>query len=368
MHLYIHVPFCARRCSYCDFAIAVRRQVPSRLFEDVVLAEWRRVLLDSRTPALEPIRTVYFGGGTPSLVGADTLDRLLAAIRAERPLADDAEVTVEANPEDVTPALAAGLARAGVNRISLGVQSFNPEVLAWMHRIHGPRQAEVAVTTLRAAGIGNISLDLIYGLPAALHRDWRADLEQALALEPQHLSFYGLTVEPRTPLARWVDRGNTVPADDGTAAAEFLAAHERLTGAGFRHYEVSNAARPGFESRHNQAYWRRTGYLGLGPSAHSARADRRWWNIRDWEPYRAAVSEGKPATAGEEILTEAQVALEDLYLGLRTDQGCPASSLPVAEVEQWHAAGWVGRNGTHLVLTADGWLRLDALVSRVAGA
>lgn len=367
MHLYIHVPFCARRCSYCDFAIAVRRRVPGEIFRDVVLTEWRRALADPRTPSLQPMETIYFGGGTPSLVGAEILAAILDGIRAERAVAPDVEITIEANPEDVTGALAEQLARAGVNRVSLGVQSFDAGVLQWMHRVHGPEQARTAVDALRAAGIQNLSLDLIYGVPASLRRNWTADMDRALALEPTHLSFYGLTVEQRTPLGRWVDRGSAVPADDGAAAAEFLAAHRQLVTAGFRHYEVSNAARPGFESRHNRSYWRRTGYLGLGPSAHSATAGRRWWNIREWEPYRAAVAEGRPSLAGEEDLTAEQVALEDLYLGLRTDAGRPASSLPVDEVSRWLAAGWAGRNGRHIVLTAEGWLRLDALVSRVAG-
>ena len=293
MHLYLHVPFCARRCSYCDFAIAVRKTVPSRTFADAVLLEWRSWQDAEWWAESGPIETIYFGGGTPSLLEPSALATILDTIRADRTVSSTSEITIEANPEDVTPERAARWRAAGVNRVSLGVQSFDPKVLEWMHRGHGPERPGLAVRQLREAGIANVSLDLIYAVPEPLGRDWNADLQRALALEPSHLSLYGLTVEERTPLGRWVDRGAVVPAGEGRAADEYLAAHDRLAAAGFHHYEVSNAGQPGFESRHNQAYWRRAPYLGLGPSAHSARGNRRWWNLRDWAGYLRAIEAGE---------------------------------------------------------------------------
>ena len=364
MHLYIHVPFCARRCSYCDFAISVRKTVPSSRYADVVMMEWRRWLGAPWWRDQGPVDTIYFGGGTPSLLDPVAIGSILGAVRADRSISRTAEITLEANPEDVSPERAAAWVAHGVNRVSLGVQSFSPAVLEWMHRTHGPDRPAPAIATLRQAGIGNVSIDLIYAVPRALRRSWREDLARGLALEPTHLSLYGLTVEERTPLGRWVARGEAVPTEEAPAAEEYLEAHEALTGAGYDHYEVSNAGKPGFESRHNLAYWRRATYLGLGPSAHSAEGRRRWWNVRDWEGYRRAVEAGN-GVAGEEALDDRQIQLEGRYLGLRTAAGIPASSLPVGVLDQWVSAGWARRDGSQAVLTLEGWLRLDALVSQV---
>jgi oxygen-independent coproporphyrinogen-3 oxidase len=366
MHLYLHVPFCARRCSYCDFAIAVRRTTPSETYADLVLAEWRRWLEPSRLPPFAELRTVYLGGGTPSRLDPAALARLLEAITSDRPLVAGAEVTLEANPEDVTEALAHAWRMAGVNRVSLGAQSFHPAVLAWMHRTHSAGQVLRAVAILRAAGIGNVSLDLIYGLPPNLGREWERDLDQALALAPDHLSLYGLTVEGHTPLARWVDRGVASPAPEERHAEEFLLAHASLIGAGFRHYEVSNYGLPGREAVHNRAYWLRAPYLGLGPSAHSAVGPRRWWNLREWSEWSRAIAAGETAVAGEEMPDPDSVALECLYLGLRTDAGVAEGLVAEAEAREWQNAGWAERGQGRLRLTPQGWLRLDALVASAA--
>ncbi len=245
-HVYVHVPFCSRRCSYCDFAIAVRKQVPARAYVDAVLAEL--ALLDRVDVPAAP-RTVYFGGGTPSHLAPEGLEKVLRAIPGTR--RPEIEVTLEANPEDVTKESAEAWQRAGVNRISLGAQSFDDRALAWMHRVHDAARTGTAVATLRSAGFANLSLDLIFGLPDELARDWRRDLELALALEPTHLSLYGLTVEARTPLARWVSRGATRAPDDERYADEYLLAHDVLGRAGFEFYEVSNAARGAHRSQHN---------------------------------------------------------------------------------------------------------------------
>lgn len=368
LHLYIHIPFCARRCSYCDFAIAVRARVPSERYVDQVLREWDRWRTEAPWSGMAQLTTLYLGGGTPSSLAPEQLARLLARLTADKPLAPGAEVTLEANPDDLTAERAEAWAAAGINRVSLGVQSFDPAVLTWMHRTHVAAQVGPAVDALRAAGIASISLDLIYALPPELARDWTADLTQALALEPDHLSLYGLTVEPHTPLGRWVDRGEVHTTPDERYAAEFLEAHDRLTSAGFLHYEVSNYGRPGRVAQHNSAYWRRVPYLGLGPSAHSANGNRRWWNIREWAEWDATLGEGKVSVAGEEELSPESIRVEDLYLGLRTSNGLARELLSPDLLRVWDDEGWAEEVGDKVRLTAEGWLRLDALVAQAASS
>lgn len=366
MHLYVHVPFCARRCSYCDFSIAVRREVPGEAFADAVLADWRVELGQSPLAEQTQLDTLFFGGGTPSLLPTDALHRLIAALTAARPLVPGAEVTLEANPDDVTPARAAAWRAAGITRISLGVQSFDPRVLAWMHRTHDADAPARAVAVLKAAGLADISIDLIFSLPTALERNWTADLEQALALEPRHLSLYGLTVEAGTPLGRWTARGEAIAAPDERYADEYLAAHAAFRAAGFEHYEVSNAARPGHRARHNSAYWARRPFVGLGPSAHSGSGGRRWWKRHAWADYAAAATAGAPLVEGEEQLDAEALRLEALYLGLRTSDGLPAHDLPADQLQRWIALGWASEMAGQVRLSAEGWLRLDAIVAAIA--
>jgi len=363
MRVYIHVPFCARRCSYCDFAIAVRRDTPSDVFAEAILREWAQ---RQDTPAgfgATALDTVYFGGGTPSRLDPRALGRVLAGLEAVLPVAPGAEITLEANPDDVTPARAAAWRDLGINRISLGVQSFSPVILDWMHRTHTADQALGAVEILRAAGIGNLSIDLIYGVPADLGRDWDAELERALDLAPEHLSFYALTVEAGTPLGKWTARREALPLADDLVAGEYLRAHHRLEDAGFHHYEVSNAARPGRRAVHNSGYWEGQPFLGLGPSAASGAGRWRAWNVRDWEAWRRRLDGGLAAVAGEEWLTDEQAAIEHQYLSLRTDAGLPLASVPPETARTWVEMGWAGVGGDRLWLTAEGWLRLDALVA-----
>jgi len=378
-HVYLHVPFCQRRCSYCDFSIAVRKRIPAREYVDAVLRELR--LLGVTDPGRKPgdvggetLETLYLGGGTPSLLPPDALATLLTSLLdVFRPTSsrDAVEVTLEANPEDVKPENAAAWRRAGINRVSLGAQSFNDGVLRWMHRSHDAARIGDAVRALRAAGFDNISLDLIFALPAELERDWGRDLDLACSLLPAHLSLYGLTVEERTPLARWVSRGAAAAPDDERYADEYLLAHIRLAAYGYQFYEVSNAARDGRRSRHNAAYWSGRPYLGLGPAAHSFDGRVRRWNLAAWETYRRAVAAGLPAVEAEEVLTEEQRDLERLYLALRTDAGAPLAalgrSLPPAAAH-WVERGWAEIREQRLVCTPEGWLRLDALVRDLTGA
>jgi oxygen-independent coproporphyrinogen-3 oxidase len=366
VHLYVHVPFCARRCSYCDFAIAVRRQVPTGDFVDAVLAEWQQWQPHDAWVDSPVVDTIYFGGGTPSHIDPSGIARIMSRIAADRAVAPGAEITLEANPDDVTRAAASAWSAAGINRVSLGVQSFEPTVLAWMHRTHGADQIGPAVDQIRAAGIANLSLDLIFGLPGALDRCWERDLERALVLDPDHLSLYGLTVEEHTPLGRWTREGKVSPVDEERYATEFLFAHQALLSAGYDHYEVSNAAKPGHRACHNAAYWRRVPFIGLGPSAHSGfRAERRW-NLRDWQAYHDALTGGRTVIGGQEVLGPEAVAMEEVYLGLRTREGLPESRLPSQVREAWIREGWAEAVGDRIALTTEGWLRLDALAASVS--
>lgn len=379
MHLYLHVPFCQRRCSYCDFSIAVRKTIPAREYVEAIRGEVARESAESGEGtriARHETPTIYFGGGTPSLLPPEAIASLLTGLldassrrfpSTSLPRLDAFEVTLEANPEDVTPSAAAAWRKAGVNRISLGSQSFDDRVLKWMHRVHDAARIGQAVKTLRSAGFDNISLDLIFALPAELERDWRKDLVNAVALEPEHLSLYGLTVEERTPLARWVSRGASSAPDDDRYADEYLLAHERLALAGYEFYEVSNAARSGRISRHNSAYWTGKPYRGLGPAAHSFDGRRRFWNKRAWEDYRRAIKAGESPVESEEVLTDEQRKIEGIYLGLRTRQGLPGAVVPSDRRKAWVSAGWAEESGGNVRLTVDGWLLLDLLVSDLTG-
>ena len=365
MHVYVHVPFCARRCSYCDFAIAVRRHVPTDDFVQAVVAEWQQWQTHQAWDESPVIDTIYFGGGTPSHIDPSGIGRILTRISADRTVIAGAEITLEANPDDVTTAAARSWHAAGINRISLGAQSFEPEALAWMHRTHDAERIPLAVAQIREAGITDLSLDLIFGLPAALNRCWERDLERAIALGPEHLSLYGLTVEEHTPLGRWTREGRVTPVDEDRYATEFLFAHEALLASGYDHYEVSNAARPGHRAQHNSAYWRRAPFIGLGPSAHSGFGVERRWNLREWQAYHDAAAAGQSLMAGQEVLGHEAVALEETYLGLRTREGLAAASVPRPVQESWIRQGWAEVVADRIVLTAEGWLRLDALVASV---
>ena len=253
-----------------------------------------------------------------------------------------------------------------MNRVSLGVQSFDPTVLEWMHRTHSAPQVTEAVNILNGEGIQRISLDLIFALPDSLDRDWARDLETAVSLEPGHLSVYGLTVEPHTPLGRWTTAGRVPGVSEERFEAEFLEANRRLEAAGFLHYEVSNYARPSDHSRHNSAYWSGASYLGLGPSAHGFDGETRRWNAREYVRWLELVEGGKDPMAGEETLWPAEVAAERVYLGLRTTEGLMATEVELHRAAPWISEGWARREGGQLILTPTGWLRMDSLAAALA--
>ncbi len=364
--VYVHVPFCARRCSYCDFAIAVRREVPVSEFLVALNAELSVRLGDPLST--QPIETLYFGGGTPSHLGADGVARMMDLMRSRFSWNVDAEVTLEANPDDVTADAVREWQRAGITRVSLGAQSFDPAVLHWMHRSHSAGQIDSAVELLRDSDLASWSFDLIFAVPASLGRDWSRDLALALGKRPPHLSLYGLTVEPGTPLSRWSARGEVVGASDSVYETEFLSADAGAVAAGFDHYEVSNFAQPGHHARHNRAYWQGVPYLGFGPSAHGFDGTTRRWNRAAYAAWRSAVLAGGDPVAGTELIGASEARLEAVYLGLRTTAGLVLTGEEQVAVAPWIAAGWASVDGNRLRLTALGWLRLDSLAGALTPA
>jgi oxygen-independent coproporphyrinogen-3 oxidase len=286
--LYVHVPFCRKKCAYCDFCSFAGRET---LHEPYLAALERELrLLAARVRARGGrARTLYVGGGTPTALPVEALAALIQRTRKTFSLAPNAEITVEANPGTIDGASWKRLRQAGVNRLSLGVQSLNDRLLRLLGRIHSAEEAERAVRDARAAGFDNLSLDLMLGLPRQSLADWQESLARALAWQPQHLSLYALTVEPDTALAAQIARGDLEDVDDDLAADMYEWAEERLERAGYQHYEISNWARPGYESRHNLVYWHNQPYLGLGAGAHSWYVGRRWANVGDPAAYIARV-------------------------------------------------------------------------------
>lgn len=370
-HLYVHAPFCARRCSYCDFAVDVASSPPVAPWAEAIRGELALVRGAESWDEPLPLETLYVGGGTPSLLGPSAMARLREALDGGVELGGVVEWTAEANPESFTAEVAAAWRQAGVDRLSFGAQTFHAPSLRWMGRLHGPGGPARAVGVARAAGYENIGLDLIFGMPERLGRDLGQDLDRMLALEPEHISVYGLTVEKSTPLGRWVAEGREQMPDEERYRDEYLEVAARLTAAGYVHYEVSNFARPGRESRHNAAYWRGVSYLGLGNGAHSYVPPRRWWNRRDWSAYRSAVVRGESPREDGERLEGGEAGLERVWLGLRTREGLRASALTAAQaalLRAWAVRGWAEVEDSRVRLTVEGWLLLDRLAVELAGA
>jgi oxygen-independent coproporphyrinogen III oxidase len=313
--LYVHIPFCLRKCGYCGFySITDQTRIP-----DFLTALGRETALRREWTA--PFDTLYLGGGTPSVLPPEALEALIAGIRAAFAITEDAEITLEANPADITPDLLTGLRRAGVNRLNRGLQSLNDAALAFLDRRHDRARAVAAVEAARNAGMADLGIDLIYGVPGQDIEPWLQTLREAIALNPDHLSCYQLTLEEGTPLALRHGRGEIAFPGEALQADLFRVTSEFLEDSGYIHYEVSNFARPGRESRHNQKYWNHVPYLGLGPAAHSFSGRQRCWNRRSVNAYIADLDAGRDPVEASEILTEEQLRLEALFLGLRTRRG-----------------------------------------------
>ena len=360
--VYVHIPFCAHRCDYCDFATWTDRGHLIDDYVDACSTDLARRQADTRRTAT----SVFFGGGTPSLLAPEHLARLLDAIDR----APDAEVTVECNPDSVDAHKLATYARAGVNRLSFGVQSMVPHVLERLGRTHDPANVDRAIRMARDAGFARVSVDLIYGTDGESLADWRRSLEGVLALGVDHVSAYALTVEPATELGRQVAAGNRPPPDDDLQADAYALADDLLTAAGFEWYEVSNWARPGQACRHNLLYWHGGEYLGIGCAAHGHTRGRRWWNVRTPERYVAAIRRGASPEAGGEQLSPEHRAEEAFSLALRTRTGARPAAAAGPCIADLSAAGMCHREEGRVVLTRRGRLLASDVTARLllAGA
>jgi oxygen-independent coproporphyrinogen-3 oxidase len=369
--IYIHVPFCSTRCGYCDFNTytaeelgggASRSSYADQAVQEVRLA--RRVLGDVDLP----VATVFVGGGTPTLLPAGDLGRILAAVREEFGLADGAEATTEANPDSVTAASLAALRDDGFTRISFGLQSTAPHVLEVLDRTHTPGRAVEAVAEARAAGFEHVNVDLIYATPGETADDFAASLEAAAASGADHVSAYSLIVEDGTRLAARVRRGELPPVDDDVAADRYLQAEAALAAAGMDWYEVSNWARPGGECRHNLGYWRGDDWWGIGPGAHSHVGGVRWWNVRHPSAYAGRIAAGESPAQAREVLDAEDVRVEHVLLRVRLAEGLPLDLLrdegrrAAARAAAEGLADTAALDAGRLVLTLRGRLVADALV------
>ena len=320
--IYVHIPFCARRCIYCGFFSTVRENEAARYVNALCRElEIRKAYLDGA-----PIRTLYFGGGTPSRLSPDQIGQVVDSIRTAYGIDSLQELTVECNPDDITVEYVTALRRLGVNRISMGVQTFNSELLRFLHRRHSANQAIEAVRMCLESGIKNISIDLMYGLPGQTIEMFRDDLHVALSTGVQHISSYCLSYEENTPLQTLRDQGKLIPADDDLCSQMFTLMCDTLREGGFEHYEISNFCLPGFHSRHNSSYWDGTPYLGVGAGAHSYDGRSRQWNPSDLDAYMNGIEQGRPQYEIEH-LSETDLYNERLMLRLRTAQGLNLSLL-----------------------------------------
>lgn len=346
--VYIHIPFCVSRCDYCAFATWTDRHHLTTAYLDAIRAEIEREVADGMPTAA----TVFVGGGTPSMVDASALGEVIAAV----PVEPGAEVTVECNPDDVTDDLLAAYCAHGVNRVSVGVQSMASHVLGALGRRHDQRNVERAVAAIRDAALPTFNLDIIYGAAGESVDDWRQTVAGVLALEPPHVSAYGLTVEPGTPLADQPDRH----PDDDDQADKYEVVDAAFAAAGLANYEISNWARPGHECRHNMIYWRQRDYRGFGCAAHSHRDGRRWWNVRTPDRYIDLVAAGASTEAAGETLDAATREFERLELELRLREGVPVDALDGDGLP-----GLVERVGDRWVLTTAGRLVQNEIATRL---
>jgi putative oxygen-independent coproporphyrinogen III oxidase len=367
--VYVHVPFCATRCGYCDF----NTYTPGELGSSSSPSSWldavrRELSLAVRVlGAPVPADTIFVGGGTPSLLGADGLAAVLDAVRGSLGVAPGAEVTTEANPESTTPEFFAGIAAAGYTRVSLGMQSAAPHVLAVLDRVHTPGRPVAAAAQARAAGIEHVSLDLIYGTPGETRDDLAASLDAVLAAGVDHVSAYALVVEEATALARRVARGELPAPDDDVLAERYEQIDAALSAAGLRWYEVSNWARSvQSRCRHNLGYWAGGNWWGVGPGAHSHIGGVRWWNVKHPARYAAVLAPGRSPAAGRELLTPEQRYTEQVMLGLRLADGLPPYVLDApgrAAADRACADGLATMvSGDRLTLTLRGRLLTDTVV------
>ncbi|MEM1095079.1 MAG: radical SAM family heme chaperone HemW [Bacteroidota bacterium] len=379
--LYLHIPFCTRRCVYCDFYVVTTVKTPTS-FVSALIREIEHY--GAQYGDKEPIHTVYFGGGTPSLLPPSDVYRILNALYDHFQIDDNAEVTIELNPEDMGLDDMRALSNLGINRLSIGIQSFFDDDLAFMNRNHTSEEAEKVVSVARQAGFENFTVDLIFGLPEQPFEYWAANLQKAVRLDVPHLSTYGLTVEERTPLFNQVQRGIVTPTDADTMNERYLFTMDYLGEHGYEAYEISSFAKPGFRSRHNQAYWTHTNYLGFGPSAHSfwwqrglgSRAER-WNNVPNLKKYEAILAQRHLPLDARDRLSLDDLGDEHILLSLRTSDGLDLNMLEEtygvdlldAKVDE---LAWLEADGLiepirnrRVRLTPNGRLVADAVANRL---
>jgi oxygen-independent coproporphyrinogen-3 oxidase len=368
--IYLHIPFCRQACHYCNFHFSTSLKLKNE-FTDALLKE---IQLQSTYLPSEPVNTIYFGGGTPSLLSIDELTSILQTLRQTFTVAADAEVTLEANPDDIVEEKLKDWKQVGINRLSIGVQSFFEEDLRWMNRAHTALQA-IGNLQLARKYFDNITIDLIYGTPTLPDDKWQHNVQQAIALGITHLSCYALTVEPGTALAHMINKHKTIDVNTEDQARQFLLLMDWMQAAGYEHYEISNFALPGMRSRHNSSYWQGASYLGLGPSAHSFNGESRQWNIANNALYIKSLKEDKVPFEVEH-LTGTQRLNEYVMTSLRTMEGLnleyvttrfgeKAANKLKQEAQQFIETGKMHVNNSYLQLTKEGKLFADGIAAEL---
>lgn len=314
--IYLHIPFCKKACHYCDFHFST-----SPVYKDQMVKALRNeIILRKDYTGAELIETIYFGGGTPSVLSADELGMLIHEITEYYPVSPSAEITLEANPDDLNPQKVRELRQTPVNRFSIGIQSFFEEDLKWMNRAHTASEGHSSVKRIQDAGFENITADLIYGYPLLSDEKWKFNIRELIELQIPHISSYSMTVEPATALASFIQKGKQKSMDDVQSARQFEILMDELGEAGFEHYEISNFAKPGRHSRHNSNYWEGVNYIGIGPSAHSFNGDSRQWNVANNMKYIRSLQENKIPSQIEYLTTENRIN-EYIMTALRTSKG-----------------------------------------------
>ena len=356
--IYIHIPFCKSRCKYCDFFSTTHMEKREQYVE-ALLCEWQ----DRKNELHEPIRTLYIGGGTPSTLTVDSLQLIVDSLLESEGgnLARPKEITLEVNPGDVTLEKAQAWRAMGINRLSMGVQSFDDTLLQLIGRRHTAQQAREAVATAQAAGFDNISIDLMYALPSQTIQQWRKDVAQALQLGVQHISTYGLIYEEGTHLTNLLEQGIIEAVDEDTELQMYDYLVEQLTMNGFVHYEVSNFSLPGRQSQHNSSYWNNTPYLGLGAGAHSYDGNTRTWNVSDLDEYIQQAINHHLQPEKEE-LTDEDKHTERVMLGLRTNQGVAVEDVQLDKAQPYLQQRLLKQEGNRLIATTQGWHILNRII------
>jgi oxygen-independent coproporphyrinogen-3 oxidase len=368
--IYIHVPFCKKKCSYCDFHFSTT-YAPYR--EGMLKTMRDELLLRKNELGDATIDSIYFGGGTPSLLTKVELTDFLALIGREFALDPSAEITLEANPDDISSEYCAGWRAAGINRLSIGLQSFRESDLTWMNRSHTALEAEHCVAIAQSSGFTNISIDLIYGLPDLTMEEWKSHIHRVLDMGVQHISAYCLTVEKKTALHKLVQAGRLNPGDENDQSQQFLLLSDILTAHGFHHYEISNFGLPGKEALHNGNYWKGVSYIGIGPSAHSFNGTERRWNVANNAKYLSDFSENDGWFETEELSPKDRWN-ELLMTGLRTSWGVnlqqlyeilPPTSAFDEKLKEFEVNEWMDLGSTHIRLTSKGRLMADYIASEL---